>query len=222
MIKRKLKHIHFDMDGVIADTEPFHVEAEIQTCLKNKFAINRSKWDGFKGRTAEDIFGHLIAEYGNPGIHSTDKLISQKTDIFLEIAKEKLTPIEGVLNFISWARQQHKTMNLVTSSNQRVQKFIIESFGIRDLFDNVITGDDIDNGKPHPEPYLKVLELAKAAPEQSIVIEDSKSGIKSALEAGCFVLAIATSHSPSELAEANPTFIASDYDEALHLLTSHS
>lgn len=206
--------MHWDMDGVIVDTEPLHVQAEIDTCLANGFAIDQSTWGGFKGQTAQAIFKYLIDAHGDPEIHKVDELIACKTDRFIDLATAGMTPIDGVLDFMQWVRGRTDTMNLVTSSNRRVQTHVVETLGIEHMFDYVVTGDDIKNGKPHPEPYSRASQLAEVEPGTVLAIEDSKSGIKSALGAGCIVLAIATSHAPEELVDANPTFIVTDYRDA--------
>lgn len=101
----EIKYIHFDMDGVIANTEPLHVAAEQQTCLDHEFAINPEEWGGFKGRTAQAIFGHLIDTYGDPAKHDVDSLIAHKTNRFLEMADTQLELIDGVLDFMAWAQR---------------------------------------------------------------------------------------------------------------------
>lgn len=210
----KFNAIHFDMDGVLANTEPLHVTAEQQTCEDYNFAIDPDQWGGFKGQTAEAIFGYLLKNYGNPEEQAIDELIDHKTGLFLQMAQEKLEPIDGSLDFLQWARDTHEKVALVTSSNRRVQECIIGRFGVAHLFDSIITGDDITNGKPDPEPYLRSLQKTNSLAEKSIVIEDSKSGIQSGLGARCAVLAVATSHTADELREARPTFIASDFRDA--------
>ncbi|HEX5797043.1 MAG TPA: HAD family phosphatase [Candidatus Saccharimonadales bacterium] len=214
----RFEAIHFDMDGVIADTEPLHVAAERQTCTDYGFDVNPEDWTGFKGRRAEDIFNHLIEHYGDPAVHTADSLIDHKTNLFLELAKDRLKPIDGVLDFLAWARESHKKVSLVTSSNRRIQDFIVGTLGIRDLFDTFVNGNDITKGKPHPQPYWMALKSVGVAGNKSVVIEDSSSGIRSAKSAGCSVLAIATSHSPQELKLERPDFIAEDYLYARNLL----
>lgn len=214
----KYKAIHFDMDGVIADTELLHMAAEQQACRDYDINYDPACWAGFKGMTARAVFGYLLEEYGDPQKHTVEELIDHKTNIFLELAQTKLEPIDGALDFLQWARDNHETMALVTSSNRRVQECIIGSFGIGHYFDSIVTGDDIVNGKPHPEPYLCSLKKTGALAEHSVVIEDSMSGIKSALAARCSVLAIATSHSVDELKSALPTMIAKNYRQARKLL----
>lgn len=212
------KAMHFDMDGVIANTEPFHIVAEQQTCRDFNFEIDPEQWGGFKGRTANDIFSYLITTYGDPSIHNPEQLISHKTDVFLEIISNELVAIEGVLEFIEWSRSAHDVVSLVTSSNKRVQQHITNAFGITSLFDLIITGDDIREGKPAPEPYLKALGGLGVRGIESVVIEDSKSGIISALSAGCDVLAVTTSHPNDELSSVNPTYIVDDYLTARNTL----
>ena len=214
----KFEAIHWDMDGVIADTEPLHVAAERQTCVDYGFDVDPDDWSGFKGRTAQDIFSHLIKNYGNPKIHKVSDLIDHKTDVFLERAKTDLQPIEGVLDFMEWAREAHEKMSLVTSSNRRIQTFIIDALNIRDMFDTLVNGDDITNGKPHPEPYQMAIAALGVGADRSLVVEDSTSGIRSGQAAGCSVLAIATSHTPEELEHANPDFIAENYKQAREIL----
>lgn len=206
--------VHFDMDGVIANTEPLHVAAEQQTCKNFNFSINPEQWGGFKGQTADAIFGYLLSTYGNADTQTVGQLMDHKTQLFLDMASQHLEPIDGALDFLQWTKDTFEIVTLVTSSNRRVQQCITKHFGIEYLFDNVVTGDDIVNGKPHPEPYLRSLEQTNTDAEHALVIEDSKSGIKSALAAKCCVLAIATSHPPNELIEARPTFIAVDYSNA--------
>lgn len=208
------KAIHFDMDGVIADTEVFHVAAEQQTCADFRFDVQPSEWGGFKGRTAQVIFEHLISAYGDPAKHSVEQLVDHKTEIFLQMIENNLKPIDGVMEFMEWARTAHPHMALVTSSIQRIQRRITDEFGVTDLFDAIVTGDDVDEGKPSPKPYMLSLGKLGVSGLFSVVIEDSHSGILSAQRADCDVLAITTSHPRAELVKNQPTFIADSYSEA--------
>jgi beta-phosphoglucomutase len=217
------KALHFDMDGVIADTEPYHVAAEIATCKDFGFPVNQSDWLGFKGRTATDIFGYLIDTYGDPKIHKPQELIAHKTDRFIELAKAELKPIDGALDFIEWARKEYSRIALVTSSNRRIQQFILDTFCIADCFDQITTGDDIKKGKPNPEPYERSLRCLQVEAGESLVIEDSASGIKSAQAAKCDVLAVATSHTTEELLSIipPPNFVVDSFKMAVGRIKGH-
>ena len=215
--KREQVAIHFDMDGVIADTEPLHVAAELQTCRDFGLDIDESRWRGFQGMTARAIFDYLIMEFGDAKYHDADKMIDHKTGLFVARAWDEAEPIEGAVEFIEYSRANFDRVNLVTSSNRRVQECLIGKFGLRDMFDHVTTGDDVVNGKPHPAPYLRSAALSGIAAKDSIVVEDSKAGIESGRTAGCNVLAVTTSHAPDELIGAKPHWIATSYERATEL-----
>lgn len=215
----KYRAVHFDMDGVIANTEPLHISAEQQTCRDFDLSIDPDQWRGFKGRTAEAIFSHLREEYGNPDTPSVPELIDHKTSIFVERAwEEGIEPIEGSIEFIRWVRLNANIVTLVTSSNHRVKDAILGYLGLQRIFDVKITGDDVTRGKPDPEPYIKAMRLSGATPESSLVVEDSKAGIISALGAQCAVLAITSSHPAEELRDVHPTYIVDSYAEARKIL----
>lgn len=213
--------IHFDMDGVIVDTEPTHVRAEILTCQEAGFIVDESQWGGFKGRTAVDIFTHIREnfDYDGPGSPpEPGELVELKTDVFISIlSTEGVIEIEGVLDFIEWSRGNFKKRSLVTSINRRTQRFICQALGLDEEFDHVVTGNDVSNGKPHPEPYLLTRSgLGLKASDKSLVVEDSYSGVQSALSAETDVLAIATSHTLQELQgfQPAPTYIVDSFAHA--------
>lgn len=216
----KYRAVHFDMDGVLANTEPLHVAAEQQTCRDFDFDIDPNQWGGFKGMTADDIFTHLLNTYGDSQTLTVERLIDHKTNLFIEMSWDNLEPIDGAIEFVKWARHNVDKMSLVTSSNRRVQSHIMGAFGIGKYFDKVITGDDIPKGmgKPNPEPYLRALQKTGASANRSLVVEDSKAGIRAGLGAKCAVLAVTTSHSKEELREVAPTYIVDDFMQARDLL----
>jgi sugar-phosphatase len=71
------------------------------------------------------------------------------------------------------------------------------------LPERFVTADDVENGKPHPEAYLKGAEILGTSPETCVVIEDAPAGVRSAKAAGMRVLAVATTHRDQELHEAD-------------------
>ena len=96
---------------------------------------------------------------------------------------------------------------------------VIEAMGIRGKLDIILTSDDIVQGKPHPEIYLKVKEMLKMAPEECLVIEDSLNGIKAGLAAGMKVFAVTNQLTRSEVHAANilaPSFIIDDPKELMN------
>lgn len=207
----------FDMDGVITDTEPLQQEAERRTCREHGISIPDTQWKKFKGRTNRDIFSFIIENFTD-GSLSTDELVIEKRARYMEIAREKMILVPGAIEFIQYAKRHVQKMGLVTSSNREITEFVFERYDLHQYFDAIVTGDDIINGKPHPEPYLLALEKLGANPKTSYVIEDSINGIFSAGHAGCHVVGIATSFSRKILEESGAEIVIDSFGELYALL----
>jgi mannitol-1-/sugar-/sorbitol-6-phosphatase len=82
----------------------------------------------------------------------------------------------------------------------------------------IITGQDIINGKPHPEPYLKTAEKLDVAPANALVIEDSVNGVRSGKAAGCRVIAITTSFPRERLMGVQADYADDSFAELERLL----
>lgn len=222
----KYKAFHYDMDGVLVNSEPLHVSAEMETCRRYGLDIDYDAWLGLKGRTAEDIFVHLydehVAKHGPADIPSVQHLIDHKTNEFINMIWDgRIEPIEGSHELVRWTRRHSEAQSLVTSSNHRIAQAILKYFNFQKSFDVQVTGDDVRIGKPHPGPYLKALRLTGAKASESLVFEDSKNGIRAALGARCAVMAITSSyHTREDLEKVNPTYIIDSFCEASALIKS--
>jgi beta-phosphoglucomutase-like phosphatase (HAD superfamily) len=86
------------------------------------------------------------------------------------------------------------------------------------FFSTIVTGQDIINGKPHPEPYLKTAKRLGVAPAKALVIEDSVNGVRSGKSAGCPVIAITTSFPRERLMELPADYVIDSFTELEWLL----
>ena len=110
--------------------------------------------------------------------------------------------IESILSIVK--NGQYKIGLVTGASRDRIQNTL--TIDIKDYFDNIITADDVENGKPNPEPYIKSCELLGVLPENAIVIENARLGIQSAKSAGCKCYAIETTLNALYLQEADLIF----------------
>ena len=76
--------------------------------------------------------------------------------------------------------------------------FVLDGLGIRKYFDAIVSADDVDNSKPHPETFLQCAEKLSVSPEDCLVLEDAPKGAEAALHAGMDCLVITTMHQPEE------------------------
>ncbi len=186
------------MDGVIVDTEHLHSKAELATCAANNLSVPLSEWDYFRGKTTRTIFEYIVSNYSKAPL-DIEYLISHKTENYLALASKEAVLIPGSAQFLEWMRPRVSKAALVTSSKRVIQELMFDMFGLDKYFDSVITGDDVKNGKPDPEPYLKAAQSIGVPIGSCAVIEDSESGIASAKSAGAYPIGITTSYDSKRL-----------------------
>lgn len=219
MSKNNIQAIIFDMDGVIIDSEALHIEAEKQTLKDHSIIIPDSEWQRFKGTTYEWMYQYIIDHFTDGSI-TAEKLVKHTEYIYLKTAAKKLKLIPGAKEYLKIIKKTDKKVALTTSSKKRLQTLAFDKFHLHPYFDVVVTGDNIKNGKPHPEPYLKTIEKLGIPGSHCVVIEDSKNGIISAKTAGCIVVGITTSFPKNDLLKAGADYTINTFAELYDILTS--
>ncbi|MFH1105967.1 MAG: HAD-IA family hydrolase [Candidatus Aenigmatarchaeota archaeon] len=171
-----IKAVIFDLDGVIADSEPLH-----RTAANMIFSRVGAKPDfDTTGILFREILSRISERNGlNLDVES---LVQSKFKIMLDIAKVEMDPIENSIELVNSLGDVK--LAVVSSSTRAWVEFVLKKFGIYDRFDAVITADETKKGKPDAEPYLLASERLKVLPENCLAIEDSCNGITSAKAAG--------------------------------------
>lgn len=211
----KLEALLFDMDGVIIDSEPLHDEAQRVVFREFDLDVPESIFPTIRGMREREAFELIVREYAN-GRAYVDDLIAAKERTYRELTRD-LTAIPGALTFI---RNSHTIYRLaLTTSSVLVDlQIAFEKFDLARYFETVVTAEDIEHPKPHPQPYLATAAKLGIRPSACLVIEDSTNGVRSAVAAGCEVAAITTSFDHDALAQAGAHIIVASYDElARHL-----
>jgi beta-phosphoglucomutase-like phosphatase (HAD superfamily) len=104
---------------------------------------------------------------------------------------------------------------VATSASRQDVHRLLGHLGLRELFDAVVTAEDVRLGKPDPEVYLLAAEGIGVAPVQCLVFEDSVVGVQAARRAGMRVIGVATAHTDAELRDAGAASVVDDF-EGLH------
>lgn len=178
--------ILFDMDGVIIDS---------RTVIENAWRTAALRYTG-RVLDERDILEHV---HGRAGSHTVSALFpeydpDQRKKIWCEVdqieEKASYQPISGVLDFIAALRGTAVTIGLVTSSWPAKIAHVLGLLDLQDVFQEVVSRDDITRGKPHPDPYLVGCRRIGAAPGETLVFEDSLSGVRSATGAGTVCVGI--------------------------------
>jgi HAD superfamily hydrolase (TIGR01509 family) len=209
----KIKTIIFDMDGVLIDSEPIHEKAEMEICREFGMDVPKKEWDKFRGKKLEDIFSYASRKYGK-GDEPIEKMIEKKIERYLFYALREMQLIDGVSEFLEKLKKTQKYRYALTTSGRKVQQDqILAKIKLTDFFPIIVTADDVQSGKPNPDPYLITVEKLKELPENCLVIEDSDNGILSAKAAGCQACGITTTFSKEYLEKAGADFVVSNFQE---------
>lgn len=194
----------FDMNGVIIDDERIHQQSWKIYCQNHGFHITENEFkEKVFGRTEKETFEYLYSRKITP--EELGKFSDERVDTAIEIFKPQLKTTAGLHNLLEELLTNNIPMAVATSSRNRYVNFIMDTLGIRKYFKAILTAEDIINGKPDPEIYLKTANKLNVPPKNCVVIEDTISGIRSAMAAGMKVIGIATTHAKKELETADKT-----------------
>jgi beta-phosphoglucomutase family hydrolase len=197
----QLKAVIWDMDGVIADTAPFHFQAWQEVFRKRKIPYSREIFQQNFGRRNDVIIRSIAGESYSES--EMEAILEEKEGLFRAKAAGKLKPIPGALGLIDELREYGVKVALGTSSPIENGQFVTRQLGIEDSFDAIVWGREVTEGKPSPQIFLLAAERLKVDPDNCAVIEDSVSGVTAAKRAGMKCLAVTSSHPGEKLAEAD-------------------
>ncbi len=189
MYKQIKKAVIFDMDGVLVDSMPSFAEAGRIVFEEIGINIRREDIYDIEGLNHEGMIKMVFKKVGKvPNIEDFEKLLHRKKEIFTKI--NKVMVFEGIYECLEFLKKKC-LLGVVSGSDKSVVFDIIGMF-FPHTFDAVVTGNDVKEGKPSPESYLKAVEMLKVRTDECIVIENSPLGVQSAKRAGLFCIAIPT------------------------------
>ncbi len=183
-IPKQAKGLIFDLDGTIANTMQHHFIAWRKAVLPYGIDFSANLFKSLTGtpRTATIVkLNELFGTEMNPEVVGSIKSVHFKT--LVDLTEE----IEVIADVI---RKYHTIlpMSVGTGSTKSGAKKTLEIVKMSHFFDIVITADDIENPKPHPETFLKCADLMGVKPQDCIVFEDGILGIEAAKKAGMMVV----------------------------------
>ena len=181
------KYILFDHDGVLVDTEFWYYKAGERALADIGFPLNRDQY-------LRDMTQGLATWAQARAAGIDEQTISRQREVrnvyYQEYLRTEDIEIEGVLEALDVLAGEYR-MGIVTTSKPSDFALIHERRSILDHMEFYLTREDYEQAKPHPEPYLRGLQRFGATAAETVVIEDSERGLKSAIAAGidCIVVA---------------------------------
>jgi beta-phosphoglucomutase len=195
-----LKSFIFDMDGVLVDSMPYHVDAWITVFSEININISSQDIYNIEGSNYKGLINLAFNKAGRtPKLNDFKELSRKKELIFKKI--NKLKPFDGMVECLNKLKEQY-SLGVVSGSDRKIVHWIIDKF-FPGLFDVIVSGEDVDEGKPSPEPYLKAVKMLNIKQDECIVIENAPLGVESAKNAGLYCVAVPTYVEPQNLKKAD-------------------
>lgn len=206
-----LKALIFDCDGVIADSEHLHFSLFQKVLAEEGIPLSQADYvEKYLAMDDRGCFDAVFKANGKPlNELERGRLIAKKTALYQKTAAQNLVILPGVVEFVM-AVSQKFPLAMASGALRDEVLLMIEAAGIRQYFDAVVAAEDVKNGKPAPDAYLKALEelnkkhpTKNIQPKECLVVEDSKHGLISAQSAGMKVVAVTTTYPEDELRSAD-------------------
>lgn len=207
--QKQIKVALIDMDGVLYDSMPGHAAAWKQLCDEIGIPCTYDEFFLYEGMTGRDTINLLFKRHFGREVtpKEANDIYKRKAEIFSLQKSKNIMP--GVKKMLSKLKQNDVRCILVTGSGQksildRIDHDFPDTFSQHDR----VTAQDVNHGKPDPEPYLKGLLKTPFSKEEAIVIENAPLGVRAGVAAGIFTIAIMTGPIPlSSLEKERPSAI---------------
>jgi beta-phosphoglucomutase family hydrolase len=186
--------IVFDCDGTLADTMPAHYEAWLTTMRRYGIEFDEDEFYAMGGWPTWQVATHLLTRTPPQPAVTADEIVIEKEALF-EHQLARIVPISPVVDV---ARRHAGELPLAVASGglRRIVDAILQQIGILDLFQTIVTCEDVTRHKPQPDIYLEAARRLGVAPELCLAYEDTDPGVQSAYAAGMQVIDVRTLYTP--------------------------
>lgn len=205
---RTFAAVLFDNDGTLVDSRQSVLRSWVSWA--GEMGVDPLALQGFHGMPAADIITAVA-----PGIEDPAGALDRITE--LELAdREGVVALPGVADLVAALRTGSVPYAVATSATRDLADVRLAAAGIE--ADTVVSFDDVQRGKPAPDPFLLAAERLGADPADCLVVEDAVSGVLAGRAAGCAVLAVTTTTPAAELREAGADLVVDSLAEvAFHV-----
>ncbi|MFG2120266.1 HAD family hydrolase [Streptomyces sp. NPDC048710] len=190
----------FDLDGTLIDTEPRSFEAWSRLFRNHGVPHDEATIKGFAGRPGrEALLDHLDRFPG----HTADELFAEALGYTALPDMPPVRAVPGALELLDRLRESGVPLGLVTSGTRDYARHELGAIAALDLFDVLVTSDDVTRGKPDPQGCLACCAALGVEPSTVVVFEDAPAGVMAAKRAGADCVAITSTQSAAALAAAD-------------------
>jgi len=191
----------WDMDGVIADTRPFHFAAWQEVFADRGVEFTEEAFGELFGTRNDFIVGTAMGH--QLGEEDVQPIVEKKEELFRRKAKGHIQPFPGAVGLLNAIKRANLRLGLVSSAPRENIDLVLGGLGLNGVFDCIVFGREVSQSKPSPQIYLLAADRLQVAPADCLVIEDSHQGVRAAKAAGMKCLAVTNTHPRQKLEEAD-------------------
>jgi len=172
------------MDGVLIDSEPAYLEMNKKLFAHFGIEMDDENYNALVGMPSLPMWAMLKEKYDLKN-EISDFIELEKRRMIEILDSELITkPISGIESLLVQLKEKNYILSVASSSAKANINFVLEKLFLERYFDFVVSGEEVLNGKPAPDIFLKVAERFNVESRNCIVIEDSTNGVKAAVSAG--------------------------------------
>jgi beta-phosphoglucomutase len=207
----RFKAVLFDFDGVIGKTMEDSCRAWDEACSEFGLSFDPEEFYLCEGMKSSEYAGRLVKRHGRDAAEA-EKLVARKNEIYS--SNNQFSFYVGIESLVERLRDDGIKVGVVSGGSRR-RLLSGRSGDLLKRCDTVVTGDELEQGKPSPEGYMRAAHELKVSPADCLVIENAPLGIESAKNAGMRCIGVCSTLSSNHLREADE--VVTDHAELVRL-----
>lgn len=186
----------FDLNGTMIDDMAFHIKAwhGIANSLGANISLERTKEECY-GKNSDFIERVFPGRFSD---EEKERMGREKEEGYQREFRPHLKLIAGLEDFLIEAKSAGIKTAIGTAAIKFNVDFVLDGLNIHSLIDAIVTADDVEHSKPHPETFLTCAEKLGVSPNDCLVFEDAPKGVEAAQNAGMDCLVLTTMHEPKD------------------------
>jgi len=178
----------FDLDGTLIDSLDLHIEAFQWVLNQLGKSVARETLEPLMGRTPQDIIKQFFADMSREELLHAARL---KEDKLAEII-DHVYVYPHIQPFLQELKRLGLKLIVISSTHKKLVEILLQKAGLLPYLDDIVSGDEVKNGKPDPEPFALGVQKAKSISSKAVAIGDSVHDYQSAIAAGVNFIGILT------------------------------
>ena len=187
----RARHVVFDLDGVLVDSEPTHERATAEYLAGLGITLDPALATAMLGRRVRDLTDAIAAQAGVP----PEEVFAGREAVFWRLLEQAPPrPMPGLRPALARLAAAGLRLAVASSGTRAYVEHVLDRLGVAGDFAAVVSGEEVADGKPDPAVYLLAAERLGADPVACVAVEDAPHGIAAARAAGMLVVAVPNAH----------------------------